>query len=132
MYSKLKFKVWLHSEPNTFDLFLVYCFCLLGEPNEYPVKITFPFFSLLQSSTVQSCGVVLLITGFYLFLDGERVLLSRLLVAANDKSPIAALEQPLFYYISLGLIASGLVIITIALMGCWAGCMDTYCILILV
>ncbi|ETN57759.1 tetraspanin [Anopheles darlingi] len=46
------------------------------------------------------CGIVLLSTGFYLFTDSPRILLSRLLISATDqhRTPLSELEQPLFHY----------------------------------
>lgn len=75
----------------------------------------------------QGCGVILLISGFYLFNDAPRVLLSRLLGAGSEK--LNALPQPLFFYIALGLISAGLIAIFASIIGWWATCLNTYCIL---
>uniref|UniRef100_U5EX76 Putative tetraspanin n=1 Tax=Corethrella appendiculata TaxID=1370023 RepID=U5EX76_9DIPT len=78
------------------------------------------------------CGITLVSTGFYLFTDGPRVLLSRLLITSSDhshKSPLTELPQPLFYYVAFGLTAAGLVAVLAAMLGCWASCMNTYCVL---
>ncbi|KAL9703454.1 hypothetical protein quinque_006972 [Culex quinquefasciatus] len=77
------------------------------------------------------CGVTLLATGFYMFTDGPRILLSRLLISATEqhKTALSELEQPLFYYVALALTIAGLIAITAALLGCWASCMNTYCVL---
>ncbi|XP_052861344.1 CD151 antigen [Anopheles cruzii] len=77
------------------------------------------------------CGITLLSTGFYLFTDSPRILLSRLLISATDqhRTPLSELEQPLFYYVAFGLTTAGLVAIIASLLGCWATCMNTYCVL---
>ncbi|XP_053687450.1 CD151 antigen [Sabethes cyaneus] len=77
------------------------------------------------------CGVTLLATGFYMFTDAPRILLSRLLISTTEqhRTALSELEQPLFYYVALGLTIAGLVAITASLLGCWASCMNTYCIL---
>ncbi|XP_041781616.1 CD151 antigen-like isoform X1 [Anopheles merus] len=77
------------------------------------------------------CGITLLSTGFYLFTDSPRILLSRLLISASDqqKTPLSELEQPLFHYVAFALTVAGLVAIIASLIGCWATCMNTYCVL---
>ncbi|XP_035789020.1 CD151 antigen-like [Anopheles albimanus] len=77
------------------------------------------------------CGIVLLSTGFYLFTDSPRILLSRLLISATEqhRTPLSELEQPLFHYVAFGLTSAGLVAIIASLLGCWATCMNTYCVL---
>ncbi|XP_053670444.1 CD151 antigen [Anopheles nili] len=77
------------------------------------------------------CGVTLLSTGFCLFTDAPRILLSRLLISSSDqhRTPLSELEQPLFYYVAFGLTSAGLVAIIASLLGCWATCMNTYCVL---
>ncbi|XP_055625082.1 CD151 antigen [Toxorhynchites rutilus septentrionalis] len=77
------------------------------------------------------CGITLLATGFYMFTDAPRILLSRLLISTTEhhKTLLSELEQPLFYYVALGLTMAGLVAITASLLGCWATCMNTYCVL---
>lgn len=42
------------------------------------------------------------------------------------------LPQPLFYYIALGIITLGLILCLAGVMGCWAACIDSYCVLTLV
>ncbi|GAB0090175.1 Tetraspanin [Sergentomyia squamirostris] len=73
------------------------------------------------------CGVSLLAGGFFLFTDNPRILLSRLLGATSDQ--LSDLPQPLFFYIALGLAGAGFIAICSALIGCWAACSGTYCIL---
>ncbi|XP_055694107.1 tetraspanin-11 [Lutzomyia longipalpis] len=74
-----------------------------------------------------TCGVALLAGGFFLFTDNPRILLSRLLGATSEQ--LADLPQPLFFYIALGLAGAGFIAICAALIGCWAACSGTYCIL---
>ncbi|XP_059622300.1 tetraspanin-11 [Phlebotomus argentipes] len=74
-----------------------------------------------------ACGVALLAGGFFLFTDNPRILLSRLLGATSEQ--LADLPQPLFFYIALGLAGAGFIAICAALIGCWAACSGTYCIL---
>ncbi|XP_055532357.1 CD151 antigen isoform X2 [Wyeomyia smithii] len=66
-----------------------------------------------------------------MFTDAPRILLSRLLISTTEqhRTALSELEQPLFYYVALGLTIAGLVAITASLLGCWASCMNTYCIL---
>ncbi|XP_058458271.1 CD151 antigen-like isoform X3 [Malaya genurostris] len=66
-----------------------------------------------------------------MFTDAPRILLSRLLISSSEqhRTALSELEQPLFYYVALGLTTAGLVAITASLLGCWATCMNTYCIL---
>ncbi|XP_037950773.1 tetraspanin-8-like [Teleopsis dalmanni] len=74
-----------------------------------------------------TCGTLLIISGFYLFTDTKRILLSRLLAATSDQ--LNNLPQPLFYYISIGLAVAGLIAVLAAIMGFWASCLNTYCCL---
>ncbi|XP_067627009.1 tetraspanin-11 [Eurosta solidaginis] len=73
------------------------------------------------------CGLTLLISGFYLFTDPKRILLSRLLAATSEQ--LDNLPQPLFYYISIGLAVAGLLAVLAAIAGFWASCLHTYCCL---
>ncbi|XP_065367530.1 uncharacterized protein Tsp68C [Calliphora vicina] len=73
------------------------------------------------------CGTILLLSGFYLFSDTKRILLSRLLAATSEQ--LNDLPQPLFYYISVGLAVAGLIAVLAAMMGFWASCLNTYCCL---
>ncbi|XP_053966319.1 tetraspanin-11 [Anastrepha ludens] len=73
------------------------------------------------------CGMTLIVSGFYLFTDSKRILLSRLLAATSEK--LNNLPQPLFYYISVGLTVAGLVAVLAAITGFWASCLHTYCCL---
>ncbi|GLV31995.1 Tetraspanin 68C [Carabus blaptoides fortunei] len=77
-----------------------------------------------------ACGSVLVTAGFLLLCDSDRVLLSRLLVP-GPASLTDDLPQPLFYYFALGVIALGLVLCLAGVMGCWAACIDSYCMLIM-
>uniref|UniRef100_A0A1A9Z0H7 Tetraspanin n=1 Tax=Glossina pallidipes TaxID=7398 RepID=A0A1A9Z0H7_GLOPL len=76
---------------------------------------------------VTLCGTSLIVSGFYLFSDSKRILLSRLLAATSDH--LNDLPQPLFYYISIGLAVAGLMAILAAMSGFWAACLSTYCCL---
>lgn len=73
------------------------------------------------------CGTILIVSGFYLFSDTKRILLSRLLAATSEH--LNDLPEPLFYYISVGLAVAGLIAILAAMMGFWASCLNTYCCL---
>lgn len=74
---------------------------------------------------MQICGIILIISGFYLFTDAKRILLSRLLAATSDQ--LNSLPQPLFYYISIGLTVAGLIAVLASIIGFWASCLNTYC-----
>ncbi|XP_017472020.1 PREDICTED: tetraspanin-11 [Rhagoletis zephyria] len=73
------------------------------------------------------CGVTLVVSGFYLFTDSKRILLSRLLAATSEQ--LNDLPQPLFYYIAIGFALAGLVAVLSAIAGFWASCLHTYCCL---
>ncbi|XP_005182161.1 tetraspanin-11 [Musca domestica] len=73
------------------------------------------------------CGTILIVSGFYLFTDTKRILLSRLLAATSER--LNDLPEPLFYYISVGLAMAGLIAVLAAMMGFWASCLNTYCCL---
>lgn len=81
---------------------------------------------ILFTSSLQACGVTLLLSGFHLSMDTPRVLLSRLLIIGNDKLD---LPEPLFYYIAVGLAVAGVVAIIASMIGWWATCLNTYCLL---
>ncbi|EDW77160.1 uncharacterized protein Dwil_GK22078 [Drosophila willistoni] len=73
------------------------------------------------------CGMVLIVSGCYLYADNKRILLSRLLAAPSDR--LNALPQPLLYYIALGLAIAGFVAVLASVVGFWASCLHTYCFL---
>ena len=81
---------------------------------------------LLQVSGL--CAVVL---GALLLSDTPRVLMSRLILAPSGSGPGSALmpPQPLLYYVSLAAMGLGLVVCAVAVLGCWASCLHSYCIL---
>lgn len=62
-------------------------------------------------------------------MDEPRVLLSRLLIIGNDKLD---LPEPLFYYIAVGLTFAGIVALIASMIGWWAACLNTYCLLSIV
>ncbi|XP_065170546.1 tetraspanin-18B isoform X1 [Atheta coriaria] len=71
------------------------------------------------------CGCTLIIGGVIILLDPGRVLLSRLL----SHGPLTTLPHPLLYYLALGFAVVGLVLATAGLLGCWASCLYSYCML---
>ncbi|XP_041447750.1 uncharacterized protein LOC111074462 [Drosophila obscura] len=73
------------------------------------------------------CGILLVVSGCYLFTDSKRILLSRLLAAPSDR--LNALPHPLLYYIALGLAIAGFVAVLASVVGFWASCLHTYCFL---
>ncbi|KAH8379004.1 hypothetical protein KR009_002578 [Drosophila setifemur] len=73
------------------------------------------------------CGVLLVVSGCYLYSDTKRVLLSRLLAASSDR--LSSLPQPLLFYIALGVVVAGFVAVLAAVVGFWASCLHTYCFL---
>ncbi|CAB0041501.1 unnamed protein product [Trichogramma brassicae] len=68
-------------------------------------------------------GFVLMSLGALLLADGERVLMSRLL-GGSDTWP----EQPLFYYVALGVVGLGFFVACCGLLGCWVSCLRNCCI----
>lgn len=76
---------------------------------------------------LQICGLLLILSGFYLFSDNKRVLLSKMLAASSDR--LISLSYPLLYYIALGVVIAGFVAVLAAVVGFWATCLHTYCIL---
>ncbi len=87
--------------------------------------IVLPYISIF----CQACGVILLVSGFHLLMDEQRVLLSRLLIVGNNKLD---LPEPLFYYIAMGLAIAGVVALIASMIGWWAACLNTYCLLSIV
>jgi len=75
---------------------------------------------------LQLSGLALVVLGAVLLTDVPRVLLSRLLGSYHMSS------QPLFYYIALGLMGMGLVVCAICVLGFWAVCLHSHCLLALV
>ncbi|CAH0553130.1 unnamed protein product [Brassicogethes aeneus] len=71
------------------------------------------------------CGFFLAIGGILVLFDSDRVLLSKFLSAG----PFSALTHPLLYYISIGLAILGLILASAGVLGCWASCMNNYCVL---
>ncbi|XP_068083116.1 CD151 antigen-like, partial [Anabrus simplex] len=69
------------------------------------------------------CGIALVAVGGLLLADIPRVLLSRLLLPAQGPT------HPLFYYVALGFMAAGLAVCTTGVLGCWASCLQSHCIL---
>jgi hypothetical protein len=58
----------------------------------------------------QLCGVVILLSGFYLFTDQKKLLMSSLLVISQDESnPLKDLKHPLFVYVACALTILGLI-----------------------
>lgn len=70
---------------------------------------------------------MLLVSGFSLLVDSNRILISRLIGANSDT--LLNLSHPFFYYIAFGLAAAGLILIFVSLIGCWATCLNNYCVL---
>jgi hypothetical protein len=75
---------------------------------------------------LQLSGLALVVLGAVLLSDVPRILLSRLL-GSNHMS-----LQPLFYYIALGLMGVGLVVCATCVLGFWAVCLQSHCLLALV
>lgn len=84
----------------------------------------------LANLAFTGCGIALLLAGFYLFTDTQRILLSRLLCASNEQ--LNEFPQPLFYYVALALAGGGAVAIVAAMVGWWAVCLNTVCMLTMV
>lgn len=75
----------------------------------------------------QACGFLEVVCGFLLLCDNKRVLMSRMLA-----SPESSLVQPPFHYLALALLATGLLVCSVAALGCWATYMPGYAILTIV
>lgn len=75
---------------------------------------------------LQVSGTILATGGFLLLCDSSRILLSRLVVPGP--ASLTKLSQPLFYYFSIGIICLGLILCIAGIIGCWAACLDNYCI----
>lgn len=86
--------------------------------------------SSLSFSFQQLCGVVVLLTGFYLFTDSKRLLLSSLLIVTpDDANPLKDLKHPLFLYVAFVLTVLGMLIVTISFVGYWTAMLNNYCLL---
>lgn len=76
------------------------------------------------------CGIVVLLTGFYLFTDSKRILLSSLLIVTHDDAnPLRDLKHPLFLYIACSLTIFGMIIVSISFIGYWTALLDNCCLL---
>ena len=85
--------------------------CLLGLFNlVFMVKNISPTLnSKIKVLKFQFCGVVVLLTGFYLFTDQKKLLMSSLLTIDSDESnPLSDLKHPLFVYVAFSLTVLGL------------------------
>lgn len=72
----------------------------------------------------------MLLTGFYLFTDKKRLLLSSLVIISNDDSnPLKDLSHPLFLYVACGLTILGMLIISITFIGYWVTLLNNCCLL---
>lgn len=80
---------------------------------------------------LQVSGLGAVVLGALLLCDAPRVLMSRLILAAGVSGANSALlpPQPLLYYACLAVMGLGLVICAVAVLGCWASCLHSYCIL---
>lgn len=76
---------------------------------------------------LQVCSVFLLLIGFFLMYDSNRILLSRLLVAPDIEIP-----QPPYYYTAIVFIGVGIYMIATSALGFWATYARGYCILTMV
>lgn len=84
----------------------------------------------LANLAFSACGIGLLMVGFYLFADTQRILMSRVLCAGSEQ--LNELPQPLFYYVALALAGGGAVAIVAAMVGWWAVCLNNVCMLTIV
>lgn len=84
----------------------------------------------LANVAFSACGIGLLMAGFYLFADTQRILMSRLLCAGSEQ--LNELPQPLFYYVALALAGGGAVAVVAAMVGWWAVCLNNVCMLTIV
>jgi len=75
---------------------------------------------------LQLSGLALVVLGAVLLTDIPRVLLSRLLGSNHMPS------HPLFYYVALGLMGTGLLVCATGVLGFWAACLHSHCLLALV
>ncbi|KAK3917207.1 CD82 antigen [Frankliniella fusca] len=109
---------------------------------DYIDRIALPWATMLalysRLSTARAAdasGLGAVVLGALLLSDAPRVLLSRLVLAASayggGAGPAQGLAppQPLLYYVSLAAMGLGLVVCAVAVLGCWASCLRSYCIL---
>lgn len=76
------------------------------------------------------CGVVVLLTGFYLFTDSKRLLLSSLLIVTQDEAnPLRDLKYPLFLYVAFMLTVLGMMMVMITFIGYWTALLNNFCLL---
>jgi hypothetical protein len=75
---------------------------------------------------LQLTGLALVVLGAVLLTDVSRVLLSRLLGSDHTTT------HPLFYYVALGLMGVGLLVCAAGILGFWAACLHSHCLLALV
>jgi Tetraspanin family len=76
------------------------------------------------------CGIVVVLTGFFLFTDKKRILLSSLLVVASDENNLLKdLRFPLFLYVAFMLIVVGMLIVSISFVGYWTALLNNCCLL---
>ena len=71
-----------------------------------------------------------MISGFYLFTDNKRILLSSLLIISpNENNPFYELPEPLFFYIAFILTIFGIIIVSVSFLGFWTSYIHNYCLL---
>jgi Tetraspanin family len=69
-------------------------------------------------------------TGFYLFTDKKRMLLSSLVVVTPDEAnPLRNLKYPLFLYVAFTLTVLGMLIVSISFVGYWTALLNNCCLL---
>lgn len=72
----------------------------------------------------------MLLTGFYLFTDNKRIILSSLLIVkADDANPLKDLKHPLFIYIAFVMTIFGMIIVSVSFLGYWTSLLSNYCLL---
>lgn len=73
-----------------------------------------------------------MLSGFYLFTDNKRVLLSSLLIVTpNENNPFNDLKHPLFIYVACILTIFGMIIVSISFIGYWTALLTNCCLLAL-
>lgn len=87
-------------------------------------------FLINVKSSFKCCGVVVMLSGFYLFTDSKRVLLSSLLIVTpDDTNPFGDLKHPLFIYVACVLTVFGMLIVSISFVGYWTALLNNCCLL---
>lgn len=72
----------------------------------------------------------MLLTGFYLFTDNKRLLLSSLLIVAdNGDYPLKDMNYPLFLYVAFMLTVMGMLMVSITFIGYWTSLLNSWCLL---